>query len=187
MKNFKELSAKEKFEIVSSIKCLELRAEEYIFDCEVNGDIMDKVNGLKSVDYSIGDSRSYLKIKEYYGETYREDAEDFFVSLLNVVKMFGASERCEKQMKKCDKLYDCRSNLFTYEAKKLCQMYFEDDIEPTLEYVENFTFDMMGGDYKDDYETTLEIFLEPYEDDIVWDEDSECWEYLEHHKAERAA
>lgn len=182
MKRFSELNYAQQFEVIASIQELSEKFEQRAYESEIEFYTMGKINGLNCVDYSIGVcNRNYLCIKNnrYTGEVEKSDANAFLCSLENVVKMYGCSQRCEKQIAKCNKLYD--SNLFVYECKRLCEMYFEDDILPEIEWVEKFGYNLYCKNFESELTDVLIQFLDEFDldNDFFFDESDEKWCYKE--------
>lgn len=180
MKNFSELSTCEQFEVIASIKKLSEQFKNRVIESEIDFYIMEKINALECVDYSIGIcNRNYLEIKGRFGEVEKDDAKSFLYSLQKVVKSYGCSIRCEKQIAKCEKLIE--SHLFVYECKRLCDMYFEDDIQPTIDYCEDLSYALYCKKYDKEFADTFDWWIECKEIDgtIFYDEEEKKWCYSE--------
>lgn len=184
-KEFSELTTAEQFEVVCSIKPLKENLGSYVFESEINDYVMDKIHGLRNVDYCIATYEPSFLHLDSYATDY--DRYDFLVSLSETVKHFGCSDRIESQITKCFKLAKCNSNLFAYEIDRLCEMYFEDDIKPSIDYVVDCSYAIYCGKYNENLDSVWECWLDNMDyllQNITQDEDGE-WEYTEvrHYRA----
>lgn len=79
------------------------------------------------------------------------------------VRCFGGSERLEKLLNQTRKLYN--TNLYSYYVGKLLEAYYEDEIKPTYDFLE----DMGSAIYNKDEQTLKDIDIDQYLD---WMRDS---------------
>lgn len=165
MKKFKELTIEQLTEIVNRSKKLRDELDEYIQDCEMIW-ISEKLSVLKPSlkDWSIGFfNQNYITVKDWH---------DFLDCVIDSAKTYGASDRMEKLISKCDKLRS--SNLFEYWAKQLKQVYFEDELQSICKYVEDCSYELYGGSVGEKCESYLECFFDAYTD-YLYDESTETF------------
>ena len=160
MKKFKELTIEQLTEIVNRSKKLRDELDEYIQDCEMCW-ISEKLAVMKDSlsDWSIGFyNQNYIRVKDY---------GTFLDCVIDSEKRYGASDKMEKLISQCEKLRG--SNLFEYWAKKLKEVYFEDELQSICKYVEDCSYELYQGSVGEKCESYLECFFDAY-DDYLYDE-----------------
>lgn len=154
--------------ILSSPK-LSRRFDEYINDCEMDY-IDDKLSCFPSgcMDYCIGAyDRNYIKVK---------DASDFLDGVQKCVKNFVCTERLDALIKQCYALK--YKNSFAYMVGKLSRVFFEEEIKPTIDYIEECGYAIYCSDAKDCLTNHVECFVDCHCDNVYVDDNNELIEIV---------
>ena len=165
MKKFKDLSIAELTQIVNRSKNLRDELSDYIQNSEMSW-IDEKLAIMESSlsDWSVGFfNQNYISVKDWYS---------FLDCVKDSAKYFGASDRMEKLICRCDKLRG--TNLFEYYAKKLKTVYFEDELQSICKYVEDCSYELYQGAVGEKCESYLECFFDAYED-YLYDEETDTY------------
>lgn len=170
MKKISELTDKEFRKIVASNK--ELRKK--LFDRAYDGEqdyMSDKLGCFErgTLDYSLGiDGQSYIEIAavRYTGE---KDYTGFIAGVRKCDKCFCISDATRKLLHRCEKLQEKDSNLIGYWADKLCEVFFHEEFEPTLDWLEDFHYELYCGEVSDKSEGIIELLQDDLEDWLVDD------------------
>lgn len=102
------------------------------------------------IDYEVGFCcYNYLKVK---------NAIEFVIGVRKSINYFGGTERLEKQCSLCEKLKN--SNLFNYHIKKLCDMYYEEELKAEIDYASELSYAIYN---KDEKNKELQFQLESFE------------------------
>ena len=156
----KELSNEKLFEVVSKNETLRRSFDDYVWECEWDY-ISDKLAVMKDsiYDYSIGlCNDNFIRVRDYGSFVY--DARE-------CEKEFGLSENAEKLLSQCEKLR--YTNLFEYYAKRFKQLWFEEEIQSTVKWCEDLSYQLYSGkDTKESYDY-LECWAENV--DYIYDEE----------------
>lgn len=160
MKRFSEMNLQEFRQIVDSSKELREKLDSRIQDSELDY-LTDKLACVKSSlsNWSVGFyNRNFINVSDY---------EDFLDGVKKCANFFGASEREEKMIARCEKLLG--TNLFEYYAKKLEEIFFEDELQPIIDFVEDASYELYCGKVGEKAEDYLELLLDDL-DDYLYDE-----------------
>lgn len=154
----KELSNEKLFEIVSKNKTLRRSFDDYVWECELDyiSDKLKVVNPALS-DWSIGVcSYNYISVKDY---------ESFVYYARECERIFGLSIACEKKLSMCEKLRG--TNLFEYHAKQFAEMWFDNEIQSVVKWVEDLSCDVYCGknpenayDYLEDWAYNVNYYFD---------------------------
>lgn len=165
MKKFSELSLEQLEQIVNRSKELRNLLDEYIQESEMDY-ISDKLFPIKKSlkDWSIGFyNQNYMVVNDYH---------DFVAGVRSSVKSFGCSDRLESLLTQCEKLEG--SNLFHHHAKMLKELWYEEEIKSTIDYVEDASYELYCGKVGEKTRDCLEPFFYNYED-YLYDEETETF------------
>lgn len=158
MLTLNQLSGHDALVAILDSKKLSERFEDWIHTCEMDDYIGDKLREFtpRAAEWSVGTySPSYISVR---------DSRLFIDCVQNSISFYGGSNRLEKLAKQCDKLRD--SNLFDYMVEKLCEVYFDDEIQPTIDYVEDCGYAIYCKDADDaKLADALDCFLANFGDD----------------------
>lgn len=118
------------------------------------------------IEYEIGFCcYNYLKVK---------NAIEFLIGVRKSIDYFGSTERLEKQCSLCEKLEN--SNLFNYHIKKLCDMYYEEELKPEIDYASELSYAIYNKDEKNkELQFQLEIFEWALDGIYVDNQDRLCY------------
>lgn len=136
MKYLNEMQSKEALAAILSTETLSEKLYNRIYSSEMDFFLDDKLRCFEGgcIDYSIG----------VYNPNYFNVTEDGYYNFLEGVeksiRSFDSSERVKAKAKKCRKLI--YSNLFGHEVGELCRLYYDDELEPIVEFVENCSYDI---------------------------------------------
>lgn len=167
MERLQDLNNDKALNYILASKTLSRRFDEYINDCEMDY-IDDKLSCFPSgcMDYSIGAyDRNYIKVK---------DASDFLDGVQRCVKNFGCTERLDALIKQCYALK--YKNLFAYMVGKLSRVFFEEEIKPTIDYIEECGYAIYCSDAKDCLTNHVECFVDCHCDNVYIDDNNELIE-----------
>lgn len=167
MKRFGEMNLQELEQIINRSKKMREKFESYIMDCEMDY-ISDKLSCVTSSlkDWTVGFwERNYITVDDY---------SDFVAGVRNSSKRFGCSDRLESLLSHCEKLDG--TNLFKHYAVRLKNMWFEDEIQSIVKFVEDAGMELYGksgavGEKTRDY---VECFFYNLED-WLYDEETETF------------
>ena len=167
MKKFKDLSLEELTNIVNSSKKLRDELDNFIQEDEMNW-LRQKLNFVRSSlwKWSLGffnNNGNFISVRNY---------EEFLDGVKDSKVAFGASERLEKLINHCEQLLG--TNLFEYYAKKLAEVFFEDELMPIINYVEDASFELYQGKVGEKSKDYLEGFFSSYED-YLYDEENKTF------------
>lgn len=154
--------------VLSSSKLSE-RFYEYIYNCEMDY-VSDKLDCFpsNSITYCIGAYEpSYIKVI---------DASDFLDGVLKCAKCFDCSERLDALIKQCYALK--YKNLFAYMVNKLAKMYFDEEIKPTIDFIERCSYAIHCKDVDDCLIDYIECFVDCCCDNVYVNEDNELIEMV---------
>jgi len=105
---------------------------------------------------------SYIKVSDWKG---------FLEGVKKCEKAFGCSERVRKKIAQCEKLWWC--NLFEHHVKILKEMWYEDEIKSTIDYVEAAGLELYDGAVGEKSRNYLEDFFMNYGlEDYLYDEEN---------------
>ena len=153
MKTINDFTFEQQQQIVVKNDSLRDMFEQYLQESEMDY-LSDKLSCIKN---SLSDwciefyGRTYICVKDYYS---------FCLGVEKSGKSYGLSEKCEKLLSKCFKLYFAKSNLFEYYAEKLADLFVEDEFKPTIDWVENIGMSLYRHEIPDDAEDVFICFLE---------------------------
>ena len=158
----KDLSNEKLFEVVSKNETLRRSFDDYVWESELDY-ITDKLNIVQPSlsTWEIGlCNPNYIRVRDY-------DSFIFYARECEV--HFGLSERNEKYLKLCEKLRG--TNLFEYHAKQFAEMWFKDEIQSIVKYVEDLSYNVYCGKNPVDAYDYLECWKECV--DYIFDEEDE--------------
>lgn len=169
MKFLNELTTSQVVSIVLGNKTLAEKFYDRIYESEMDMYLNEKLDCFENgcVNYEIGVyCPCHFSIKrDDWGCHY-----DFLVGVENCIKNFCSSERVERLARQCRKL--TQSNLFMSKVKKLCELFYEDEIKPIVEFVEECSYSIHNQDVTDtnlyDY---IDLFVENYGEDYYVEDD----------------
>lgn len=158
MKYLKDMGRKEALSVILSKQTLSDLLKNRIISGEIDFFMDDKLRCFEhgSTDYEIGIfNLNYMYVKDDW---------KFLEGVKKSVKSYGGSEKLEKLLAQCEKLYG--TNLFSYMVNNLCDLYFNEEIKPIVDYVEKCDMAIYNKDVDcellDDY---LDIMIEDYGED----------------------
>lgn len=160
---FKDLSMNEFEQIVNRSKFLRDELDNSIQRWELDY-ISEKLWCIKPYlsDWNVGFWQpSYIKVRDYYG---------LFNGIKESVRRYGCSSRVEKKISHCEKLRDSDSNLFMYHCSLLKDMWYKDEIESIIDYVEDCGMELYYGKVGEKSRDSLDLFFDDYID-YLYDDD----------------
>lgn len=169
MKQFKELSDQESLLYILASKTLSRRFNDYIYECEMDY-ITEKLACFPSgcMDYCIGLCvRNYIKVK---------DASDFLDGVQKCSKNHGCTERLDALIRQCYALK--YKNLFAYMVGKLSKVFFDEEIRPTIGFLEQSSYAIHSKDANDSLLDFVELFVDCYCDNVFIDDNNELIEIV---------
>lgn len=164
MKRFDELTIEQFKVVLEKSEDLRRMLDAYIQDCECEY-LCDM---LRSFNFGIADWNIGFYNNNYFcaKDCLANDDYEYISCIEDSVTNFGCSERLERLIEQCKKLIG--SNLYMYYIKKLYRLYFEEELEPIIKYVEGISYQLYCGNVDEtlDY---IEGFQERYSD-FLYDE-----------------
>lgn len=157
MKKLITLPDKEILSYVMSSKELRSKFEEYVSESEMNwiGEKTDCFRG-GAADWSLGAySYNYFDVKNY---------DKFVDGVSESIRCFGGTEQLEKRLNQCKHLWG--TNLYEYMVGKLCEMYYEQELKPIIDWIEKVSMHIYNEEANDDLLDYLDCFADCYLDDI---------------------
>lgn len=169
MKYLNELTTQQVVGLIVNNKTLSEKFYQQIYTSEIDLYLDDKLDCFENgcVCYEIGVyNPNYFRIKrDDWGCHY-----DFLTGVEKCINYFGSSERVEKLARQCRKLM--QSNLFMSKVDKLCEMFYDDELKPIVEFVEECSIALSSKDATDtnlyDY---ADLFVENFGEDYFVEED----------------
>lgn len=169
MKYLNELTTEQAVELIVNNQTLADKFYQRIYESEFDLYLDDKLDCFENgcIEYEIGVyCPCHFRIKrDDWGCHY-----DFLTGVEKCIRCFCSSERVEKLARQCRKLI--HSNLFMCKVQKLCEMFYEDEIKPIVEFVEECSMAIHSKDTTDtnlyDY---VDLFVENYGEDYFVEED----------------
>lgn len=166
MKKLAKLSNAEILHYVMGSKRLREKFYRYISDTEMYwiGEKLDAFRTCRgSADWSIGPySQNYLCVKDHRA---------FLYAVEEIIKSFSASDAVLRKVAMCNKLRG--TNLFEYHVEKLCELFYEDDLKPVVEFMEKCSYDIHCLNESDDLLHYIECFAETFLGDIYINSNNE--------------
>ena len=158
----KNLSNEKLFEVVSKNETLRRSFDDFVWEHELDY-ISDKLAVVKTAltTWEIGlCNPNFIRVKDYgLFVYYARECE----------KIFGLSEKAERCLALCEKLED--TNLFKYHAKRFAKMWFDEEIQDTVKWVENLSYDVSCGKNPENAYDYLECWKDFV--DYIFDEETE--------------
>lgn len=164
MKKLVSLSNKEILNYVMSSKELRENLDEYISRCEMDW-VGEKLAcfSYRGADWSIGAyNHNYLRVR---------DCDEFVASVEKSISYFDCTEQLRKLVKQCKRLWG--TNLYDYMVGKLCDMYYEQELKPIVEWMEKCSYYIYNEDANDDLLDYIDCFADSYLDDIYLNDKNE--------------
>ena len=158
----KDLSNEKLFKVVSQNETLRRSFDDYVWECELDY-ITEKLAVMESAlsTWEIGlNNPNYIRVKDY---------GTFIYCARECEKVYGLSDRCEKYLAHCEKLQ--YTNLFEHHAKQFAEMWFKDEIQDVVKYVEDLSYKVYCGKDAAEAFDYLETWAECV--DYIFDEDDE--------------
>lgn len=169
MKRITTFNEKAILNFIFSSKKLSEKLKDYIYNTEFDY-INEKLDCFDGVDYSIGlYNRNYLTIK---------NSQKFINGVSESIYKFGCSNKLDKLYKQCEKLR--YTNLFEYMCKKLCAVYYKEEIETICNDVERLLGDIDNNKFSPILLDYVEYFADCYLQNIYINNDSEIIEIVKH-------
>ena len=165
MKKFSELTMEQLTKIVNGSKELRDELDQYIQETEMEW-LSEKLACVESSlsNWSIGFyNPNFMHVRDYEG---------FLYGVQKCTENFGCSDKLEKKIKQCEKLL--RTNLFEHHAKILAEMWYKDEIQPIIDFVEDASYELYGGEVGKNCKDYLECFFDRYSD-CLYDEETETF------------
>lgn len=173
MQYLNELSVKDALKVILSKKELSEKFYGQIHQSEMEDYLNDKLSCFdrSCVDYEIGVyNPNHFRIRDEYDQ---RNLFSFLEGVEQSIRCFGSSEKLEKLTAQCRKL--AYSNLFEHKVKGLCSLYYEEELEPIVDFVEKCSYDIYSKDEDSnnllDY---VDFFVENYGDEYYM-EDGEVY------------
>lgn len=164
MKKFIELDYDKQKEIIEKDQELREKLERYISESEMEY-LQKKISCFKrgSIDYSYGPwEMSWMSVL---------DDNLFIKGVEESDSTFGLGEKTQKLLNQCKNLRG--TNLYHYMVGKLCEMYFEEEFQAILNYVEDCGQELYHGEIGEKCGNYLDCFIDNYLSDYLYDEDEE--------------
>lgn len=162
----KDLSNEKLFEVVSKNETLIRSFDDYVWDSELDhiSEKLDVVRASLST-WEVGlCNYNFMRVKDY---------EAFVYYARDCEKIYGLSDKCGKYLAQCEKLRG--TNLFEYHAKQFAEMWFKEEIQDAVKWVEDFQYNVYCGKRDENTDYFLEMWAE-YDDHIFDEETEEVWE-----------
>ncbi len=172
MKKIIDLDLQSFGQIVSKNEELKDRFEQYIYECEIEDYVGNKIACFENrcVNYEYGVyCDCYLNVSK--GDGIRSFEDDHIFDTLEGMKksasIYGCSDRLQKMLNHTDKLQ--YSNLFDWYVKKCLEIFFQEEVMESVNWVEDMNYKLYCGVMPDDLESHLECF-QPQCGDYFYDE-----------------
>ncbi len=136
------LPTEKQLELVYSSEKLTKRLESIVEEnCEFT--LFDYLNPLEGVEYSFGMyDQKYLRLKASgWSYKWESPACDFLSSLEKLNKDYCFSDKIEKKLEQCKKLYFANSNLWEWHVGQLATLY-EEFLVRSVKYYEDVHYDI---------------------------------------------
>lgn len=133
MKKLVNLDEKTILNFIYSSDDLSRKFADYIAECEMDW-MSDKLSAFSrtSADWEVGIyNRNYLRVKNSF---------DFLQSVQKSISWYGCTDKLQKLVNQCEKLYYGNSNLFDFHIEKLCEMYYLSEIKEPINYIEKLLY-----------------------------------------------
>ena len=166
MKRFGELTSEEFKAVVLASKSLREELDEYVQECEFDF-LSDKIScfNLSVADWSM----SFYGNNYFYAKNSSDNYDFEYIDCIQKsVDNFGCSDKLEKLLNQCRKLLG--TNLYMHHVKRLYDLYFKEELEPIIDDVEAFSYNLHCGELNDNT-CYLDEFQENYS---KWLYDSEA-------------
>ena len=156
MKKITTLSSEKILTIIINNKMLSEKFENYIYDVEMEH-IRDKLNLFTNIEYSLGayGHDNHLTVK---------NSIDFVAGVGKSICYYGCSDKLQKLYDKCCSLE--LTNLFDYNVNKLCELYYNEEICPTIKMIENIGYGLYDKTITQEMFEYLDNFVESYMDNV---------------------
>lgn len=151
MKKLVSLSNKEILNYVMSSKELREKFDKYISDCEMSwiGEKTDCFRG-NAANWSLGVfSYNYFEVN---------NCDKFVDGVEQSLSCFGGTEQLEKLLKQCKRLWG--TNLYEYMVGKLCDMYYEQELKPIIDWLEKASMYIYDEEANNDLLSYLDCFAD---------------------------
>lgn len=169
MKRLNEFTNSEVLSIILANKSLARMFEEYIYEGEMDY-IQDKLNCFprNCMDYCISTyDYNYMKVK---------DSSAYLDGVQKCVRCFGCTERLDSLMKHCYALK--HSNLFDYMVSKLAEVFYQEEIKGTMDYLEECSYAIYCRDTKDYLIDCVECFVDCRCDNAYVNDDNKLIQFV---------
>ena len=167
MRALNTLPAAELMPVILKNETLCKMFDDYIQDSEQIY-LEDKLScfNWSGVDYSIG----------FYNPNYftMKDAADFLNGVYKSIRSFGSTQNLERLYNLCEKLSG--TNLFEYHCRKLCALYYHEEIEPSIKFVEDLSYKLYCRQYSPEMDDFIECFADRL-DNIYINDDGNIEKY----------
>lgn len=157
MKKLVSLSNKEILTYVLSSSELRDRFDKYIYEGEMDY-LSDKTSCFKgrAANWQLGTCcHNYFEVK---------DCDEFVAGVAESIRCFGGTEKLTKLTKQCERLWG--SNLYEHMVDKLCEMYYEQELKPIINWIEQVSMYIYNEEPHEDLFDYVDYFAECCLDDI---------------------
>lgn len=169
MRKINEFSTRDALHYILSSKVLSRRFDEYIYEGEMDY-ITDKLSCFPSgsIDYCVGVYEpSSIKVC---------NASDFLDGVLKCTGSFGCTEKLNALINQCYALK--YKNLFAFMVNKLAKMFFDEEIKPTIDFLEQCSYAIHSKDANDNLLAFVELFVDCHCDNVFIDDNNELIEMV---------
>lgn len=152
MKKFSELTVEKQIELLKRDKKLREKFDNYVQDCEMDW-LTEKLHCITPYlsDWSLGFwNHNFISVKDYDG---------IIDGIDKSVYCYGSTPELEKLLAMCKKLRDRCSNLFEYHAKRLVEMFYQQELVMIVNYTENVCYKICSEDFND---AEVDGYIEPF-------------------------
>jgi hypothetical protein len=145
MKKLTSLTNEQVLELVLASDKLKEKFESYIIDVEFDY-LEEKIRcfpqGTIRYSYGVYNNDNYLRIIE-------NKEIDFLYGVEKSINDYGGTEKLTTLLKQCEKLRG--TNLFNYHIRKLCGMFFQEEIMDTIKHLEDLSYKIYLQDSKNEF------------------------------------
>lgn len=165
MMYLKDMEDKEALAVVLKNETLSRKFSDFIYESEIEFRIFDEVLSCferGTINYEIGIyNHNYLRVNDESG---------FLDGIGEFIKCYGGSDKVRHLYNACQKLR--YNNLFSHMVGRLCEAFFEDEIEGQIGYVEDLNQAIYEKDEdSEDLLGWMPEFLDIKGDEFFLDED----------------
>ena len=168
MRKFANMTTDEVTDIISKDVSLRNILAKHIQQCEMDS-IDDKLQEFENdaMDYSIDPwTHSYINVK---------NSDSFVAGVESSGDNYGLGEKTDELLQKCKNLRG--TNLYDFWVQRLCQSYFNEEIKPSLDFIEESGYELScgKGDIGNAEKYYIDNLVDNYLGVFLWDEETETY------------